>query len=113
MVSKAKYLPKKGDIVWINLNPQSGREQKGKRPALVLSSDDYNKSGLFFVCPITSKEKGYLFEVRFATEKISGVILADQIKSLDWKSRGVKFSCKVPKNALNKVREIIFSILLQ
>ena len=81
------YIPQKGDIVWVNFNPQKGHEQKGKRPAIVISPYEYNKlTSLAIVCPITSKIKNYPFEVKI-NGIIQGVILADQIKSLDYKSR--------------------------
>jgi mRNA interferase MazF len=78
MVSK-KYIPERGDIVWLNFNPQTGHEQKGKRPAIVVSPKEYNEKvhlGLF--CPVTSKEKDYPFEVKIKDGKIDGVVLSDQ-----------------------------------
>ncbi len=99
MVKKEKftYVPERGDIVWINLNPQAGHEQTGKRPALVISPLKYNRVlGLAIFCPITSKVKGYPFEVEIPDGiKIKGAILSDQIKSLDWKVRDVKYICKL------------------
>ena len=86
------YVPSPGDIVWLEFNPQAGHEQAGHRPAMVLSKKDYNrKTGLGIFCPITSRIKGYPFEVPIAGKKIQGAILSDQIKSLDWKARNVKF----------------------
>jgi mRNA interferase MazF len=86
---KPVYVPEAGDLVWLDFDPQTGREQAGRRPALVLSPQSYNrKSGLALVCPITTHAKGYPFEVllpdRFA---VSGVILADHAKSVDWTAR--------------------------
>src|SRR5687767_16037745 len=80
------YIPDSGDIVWITFNPQAGHEQAGRRPALVLSPASYNgKVGLAILCPITSQVKGYPFEVATpARSRVCGVILADQVKSLDW-----------------------------
>lgn len=89
MIPKS-WFPKRGDLIWLNFNPQSGREQAGRRPALVLSAGRYNrKVGLAVVCPVTSKVKGYPFEVELPTGmKVQGVALADQVRSLDWKARG-------------------------
>lgn len=99
------YTPNAGDIVLINFNPQSGREQAGKRPALVISPKAYNeKVGLALFCPITSATKGYPFEVRLPTKlKTKGVILSDHLKSLDWKARKVQFRENLPDNTLSEV----------
>src|SRR5436190_22112077 len=88
------YVPRRGDLVWLSFDPQAGHEQAGRRPAFVLSPDTYNrKTGLFLACPITSKVKGYPFEVALPSGLVvSGVILADQIKSLDWKARKAEFA---------------------
>ena len=92
------YKPKRGDIIWLTFNPQAGHEQAGRRPALVLSPTAYNdKVGLAILCPITSKVKGYPFEVAIPNGlKITGAILSDQVKSLDWKARNAEFVCKLP-----------------
>jgi mRNA interferase MazF len=101
---KKLYIPDRGDILWLNFNPQSGHEQKGKRPAIVLSPKEYNeKVGLALFCPITSKEKGYPFEVRIRNEKINGVVLSDQIKSLDWKGRETDFIIKATEKEWTEV----------
>jgi mRNA interferase MazF len=82
------YVPGPGDLVWLEFNPQAGHEQAGRRPALVVSAKDYNrKTGLALFCPVTSQVKGYPFEVRLDGMQIGGVILADQVKSLDWRAR--------------------------
>ena len=97
-------IPAKGDIVWITFNPQKGHEQAGHRPAIVLSPFAYNqKTGLAIVCPITSKNKGYPFEVEIRGEKIDGVILADQLKSLDFKARNFTFIEKAPEDIIDQV----------
>lgn len=89
---KKSYIPQRGDIVWLNFTPQTGHEQKGKRPAIVLSPEAYNsKVGLAVFCPITSRQKGYPFEVEVVSKKINGVILSDQVKNLDWQSRDIQF----------------------
>jgi mRNA interferase MazF len=86
------YVPNKGDIVWVEFNPQKGHEQRGRRPAIVISPYKYNqKTGLAVVCPITSKIKGYPFEVNVNGKFIKGVVLSDQIKSLDYKARNFQF----------------------
>ena len=107
------YIPKKGDIIWINFNPQVGREQRGRRPGLVISPNIYNrKVGLVLVCPITSKIKGYPFEVSIPEQlPISGVILADQIKSLDYKTRQAEYICKLSKEKLVQVIDIITNFI--
>ena len=83
------HCPDQGDIGWLTMTPQQGREQAGRRPAICLSPRSYNrKSGLAVFCPITSKKKGYPFEVAIDAGKgISGAVLADQLKSLDWRKR--------------------------
>jgi len=84
-----RYVPERGDVVWLNFTPQAGHEQAGHRPALVLSPAAYNgKTGLMLCCPITSQVKGYPFEVRLdAGADAQGVVLSDQVKSLDWQAR--------------------------
>jgi mRNA interferase MazF len=102
------YIPDRGDIVWLNFNPQTGHEQKGKRPALVISSKEYNRKvnlGLF--CPITRQEKNYPFEVKIKNEKINGVVLSDQIKSLDWTRRNIEYLIRATKGEMQKVVERI------
>ena len=111
MVTK-KYIPERGDIVWLNFDPQSGHEQKGKRPAIVISPKEYNeKVGLGLFCPITSKIKEYPFEVKVSLKKINGVVLSDQIKSLDWKSREIEYIGKVTPKMITEIIDKI-SVLL-
>lgn len=94
-----KYVPSRGDIVWLSFNPQAGHEQSGHRPAVVISPKEYNgKVGLALFCPITSKIKDYPFEVKIIIKDIiNGVILADQVKSLDWEKRQATFIAKASK----------------
>jgi len=107
-----QYTPGKGDIVWLNFSPQDGHEQAGRRPALVLSPESYNRSSkLMIACPITTKIKGYPFEVRIKVGTINGVILADQIKNLDWNARRVKFVEKAPYEVVDETWELIQSLL--
>ena len=111
MVNK-KYVPERGDIVWLNFNPQTGHEQKGKRPAIVISPKEYNeKTGLGLFCPITSAIKDYPFEVKIANQKINGVVLSDQIKSLDWKTRKIKLIIEGTSNIVDEVIDKV-SVLL-
>jgi mRNA interferase MazF len=92
------WAPERGDVVWLEFNPQSGREQAGHRPGLVLSPRSYNrKAGLALVCPITSQVKGYPFEVALPQgPDLRGVVLADQIKCLDWRARHARRIASVP-----------------
>ncbi len=101
----ASYCPRQGDVVWISFDPQTGHEQAGHRPALVLSPERYNrKVGLALFCPITAQAKGYPFEVAVPSGlEVSGVILSDQIKSLDWKARKTRFGCTLPVGTLQEV----------
>ena len=113
MVNK-KYVPKRGDIVWLNFNPQSGHEQKGKRPAVVISPKEYNeKTGLGLFCPITSKIKDYPFEVKIKNKKIMGVVLSDQIKSLDWKTREIEFITKETSETIDEIINKISVLLFE
>lgn len=91
--------PNRGDLVWISLNPQAGHEQAGRRPALVVSPAEYNRRvGLALMCPIASKAKGYPFEVSLPNNlKTSGVVLSDQVKSVDWRAREAQIADVVPK----------------
>jgi mRNA interferase MazF len=108
------YTPDRGDAIWITLNPQAGHEQAGRRPALVLSPAAYNhKAGLLVACPITSQVKGYPFEVAIpAGLKISGVILSDQVKSLDWKARQAELLCKLPAPTVDEVLQKLNTLLM-
>ena len=102
---RGKYIPQRGDIVWISLTPQAGHEQAGRRPALVLSPGAYNgKVGLAILCPITSQVKGYPFEVPVpAGLPIGGVVLADQVKSLDWRARNAELICALPPETISEL----------
>ena len=107
------YIPDSGDIVWITFNPQAGHEQAGRRPALVLSPAAYNgKVGLAIICPITSQVKGYPFEVKIPDGlEVSGAILSDQVKSLDWKARKAEFYCKLPPASFNEVVQKLSALI--
>lgn len=110
---KKAYIPDSGDLVWLTFTPQAGKEQAGRRPALVLSPRLYNSaSGLALVCPITSKEKGYPFEVALGPGRaVTGVILSDHLKSVDWKTRKAVLIEKAPKEMLDKARMKIAALL--
>ena len=106
MVARA-YIPDAGDLVWLTFDPQAGHEQRGRRPALILSPRAYNsKARLAIACPITSQVKGYPFEVPLGPGgKISGVVLADHVKNLDWQAPRVGFEAKASDEIVTDVRE--------
>jgi mRNA interferase MazF len=109
-----RYIPERGDIVWLNFNPGSGHEQKGKRPAVVISPKGYNeKVGLGLFCPITSKIKNYPFEVKIENNNINGVVLADKIKSLDWKTREIEFIAKETHEKMNEIIDNISVLIFE
>jgi mRNA interferase MazF len=107
------FIPKRGDVVWIALDPQRGHEQRGRRPALVLSPAAYNgRVGLALLCPITSQVKGYPFEVALPEGlPVAGVVLADQVKSLDWKARRCERSCTIPEAIVLQVLRRLNTLL--
>ncbi|MBI3973734.1 MAG: endoribonuclease MazF [Chloroflexi bacterium] len=106
-------VPDRGDVVWISLNPQAGHEQAGRRPAVVLSPSAYNgKVGLALLCPITSQVKGYPFEVPIPSGlQVNGVILADQVKSLDWRARRAERVCTLPASTVAEVLRKLGALL--
>ena len=110
-----EYVPDRGDIVWLNFSPQAGREQAGHRPALTLSPRHYNaRSDLALFCPITSQVKGYPYEVDIPPGRtVSGVVLADQIKSLDWRVRGARFEGQTTPQVMGKVLSKVQTLLQQ
>ena len=110
-----KYVPDRGDAVWIDLTPQVGHEQAGRRPAFVVSPALYNKkAGLAIFCPITTKVKGYPFEVKLPSGlKVKGVVLSDQIKSLDWRARRAKFCCKLPQEVTAEIVQKVAALIFQ
>ena len=113
MVAK-KYIPSRGDIVWINFDPTVGHEQKGRRPALVLSPQKYNRvTGRAICCPITSKERGYIFEVVFTGKKIKGAILTDQLRTLDFTQRKILFIEKSTHETLDAVEERMHALIFE
>jgi mRNA interferase MazF len=110
---KGGYVPDRGDAVWVTLDPQAGREQAGRRPALVLSPASYNgKVGLALLCPITGQVKGYPFEVPLPDGlAVTGVVLADQVKSLDWRARKAARACAVSDEVVTRVLQRLNALL--
>ncbi len=104
-MSGSGYAPDAGDVVWLTFSPTAGHEQAGRRPALVVSPFAYNsRVGLALCCPITSHVKGYPFEVELpAGLPVGGAILADQIRSVDWRSRHAELACRAPTDVLPEV----------
>lgn len=107
------YTPERGDVVWITFNPQAGHKQAGRRPAVVLSPKAYNsKVGLALLCPVTSQIKGYPFEVPIPDGlPVNGVILSDQVKSLDWKARKAEKACSLPEESIKKVLQRVKALI--
>ncbi len=106
-----QYVPDAGDIVWLQFDPQAGREQAGHRPALVLSPAAYNgKTSLMVCCPMTTQEKGYPFEVAVSGDS-PGIVLADQVKSLDWRIRRATRKGRVADGELADVRAKIVALI--
>ena len=107
------YIPDRGEAIWLMFDPQAGNEQAGSRPALVISPRTYNGiTGLSLVCPITSQVKGYAFEVAIPSGwPVTGVVLSDQIKSLDWRARKADLICVLPVNITEDVIAKILPLL--
>lgn len=112
MVARRR-VPDSGELIWLSFEPQAGREQAGRRPALVLSPSNYNHaSGLALVCPVASRAKGYPFEVALPQgAPVSGVILVDHIKSLDWRARNAGPIGRVPPEVLAEVQDRLASLI--
>jgi mRNA interferase MazF len=108
-----RYVPRRGDIVWLSFSPQTGHEQAGRRPALVLSPSAYNsKVGLALCCPITSRVKDYPFEVPVPKDlAVAGVVLADQVKSLDWRARRAELIARLPDADVSRVLGLVMAVL--
>ena len=109
----ARYVPDRGDVVWLEFDPQAGREQAGHRPAVVLSPRAYNqKSGLALFCPVTSRIKGYPFEVVLPPDlAVQGAVLCDQVRSLDWAARRSRLALKLPELILDDVLAKVHALL--
>jgi mRNA interferase MazF len=107
------YVPEAGDVVWLDFSPQAGHEQSGRRPAVVLSPASYNRrAGLAVVCPLTRQQKGYPFEVALPSNfPLAGVILADHLRSVDWRARRAERAGRAPAAVMEEVREKIGPLL--
>jgi mRNA interferase MazF len=107
------YIPEAGDIIWLNFTPQTGHEQAGRRPAAVLSPKAYNsRTGLLVCVPITNQIKGYPFEVRLSCDEVSGAALADQVKSLDWRSRQARYKGKISLAEMQDIKAKLAALLM-
>lgn len=113
MVRAIAYVPERGDAVWLNFNPQAGREQAGHRPGLVLSPSAYNqRTGLALICPITNRGKEYPFECDLPTGlKIRGVVLSDHLRCLDWRNRRALFITKVPNEVVEEAAAKVTALI--
>ena len=110
----ARYTPERGDVVWVTFDPTRGHEQRGRRPALIVSPRAYNAaSGLAIVCPITSQIKGYPFEVSVTIQKKQSAVLVDQARSLDWKERGVEKIQSAPARVIEEAQEYLKRLLFE
>ena len=109
---KPRYVPERGHIIWVDFIPQAGHEQTGRRPAVVLSPMSYNSIGLSICCPVTSRSKGYPFEVALPGGlPISGVVLCDQVKNVDREARNTEFAGKVSSFLLDAIVERILTLI--
>lgn len=109
---RRQYVPEAGDIVWASFAPQAGHEQAGRRPGLVLSPAKYNgPAGFALTCPITSRVKSYPFEIPVSGKRVEGVVLADQLRSLDWQARQFSFIEQADEEVLQKVRTTLAKLL--
>ena len=107
------YVPERGDLIWLNFDPQVGHEQAGHRPAFIISPASYNrKIGLALCCPVTNQIKGYPFEVTLPEGgKVQGAVLSDQVKNVDWRGRKAKFIDHVPDNVTKEVTAKITALI--
>lgn len=107
-----EYIPKKGDLVILTFDPSAGHEQQGRRPALIISNEVFNKHvGLAIVCPITNTDRNFPFHVKVDSDKLTGFIMTEQIKSIDYKARKVKLVEKVSDDIMDKVLGIVESVV--
>lgn len=112
-MGRRRYTPNRGDLVWVQLNPRTGHEQSGRRPALVLSPKSYNrKTGLCIVCPLTGHAKGYAFEVPVQTAGVQGVVLADHVRCVDWQARDAQFIQRADQDVLDEVVARLEALLI-
>lgn len=107
------YVPDRGDVIWLTFDPQAGHEQAGRRPAVVISPSAYNERvGLALLCPVTRQIKGYPFEVVIPEALgVEGVVLADQLKSLDWRARRAELICKLPLPTMAEIIQKLSTLI--
>lgn len=114
MMNSIEYVSQRGDVIWINFNPQAGHEQAGRRPAVVLSPGGYNgKTSLALLCPITNQVKGYPVEVVPRGVEVTSVILADQVKSMDWRARNAALICPLPPETVDAILQKVGTLLIR
>ena len=107
-----KYIPEQGDIVTLNFDPQSGHEQKGRRTAVIISNKIFNQHlGLAFACPVTNTKRDFPFHIEIKSKNITGFIMGEQMKSIDYNSRNIKFIEKASQKTMNQILGIIDSII--
>ena len=107
-----KYIPEQGDIVTLNFDPQSGHEQKGRRPAIIISNKTFNQHlGLAFACPITNTKRDFPFHIEVNSQNITGYIMGEQMKSIDYNARNIKFIEKADQKTVSQILGIIDSII--
>jgi mRNA interferase MazF len=114
VVEDLEYVPQRGDVVWVSLNPQAGHEQAGRRPAVVVSPGGYNtRTGLALLCPVTSQIKGYPFEVKLPEGLPAiGAVLSDQVKCLDWRARHAELLCTLPSETISEVLQKLATLVM-
>jgi mRNA interferase MazF len=106
------YLPGRGDLAWINFEPQIGREQSKNRPGLVLTEQKFNRlTGLLIACPVTRTDRPYGSRVPLAGTSTQGFVMVEQVKSIDWRARGAAFIETVPQSLLEQVKLVLGAIL--
>ena len=109
---EGRYTPDTGDVVWLTLDPTVGHEQQGRRPALILTPRAYNaRTSLAVCCPVTNQAKGYPFEVAIKGQNVTGVVLVDQVKRLDWVTRRADLKGTVDQGTLSDVRALLKTLL--
>ena len=112
MVANPEYIPNRGDVVWLTFDRAQGHEQRGRRPACVLTPQGYNEiTGMAIVCPITSKRKGYPFEVALSLPQEESAVLVDQLRAIDWRMRSAQYIGRTPLRAANEVDALVRTLL--
>jgi len=107
-----KYIPQRGDLVVLTFDPQAGHEQQGRIPALIISNTLFNQRvGLAIACPITNTDRNFPFHVNVQNENLSGFVMTEQVKSIDYRARNVKFVAKINEEVLDHVLGLVESII--